>query len=156
MPHTAVLGFFPYGPGADLGVDGQNEIDLEFSHWNDEEGVDNLPYNSDFGVYPPPGAGVHWEADFNYTTSLAKATTVRLMWSSKELVYTLWDSFVPLHQTFGYVKHIVYAPHDYKAQIPQQALPLVMNLWSYEALPPKSAQTVDIAIVDFSFFSTSG
>lgn len=33
-PH-AVLGLFPYGPEHGIGVDGENEIDVEFSRWAD-------------------------------------------------------------------------------------------------------------------------
>jgi hypothetical protein len=31
---STVLGLFPYGPKAGIGVDAENEIDIEFSKWN--------------------------------------------------------------------------------------------------------------------------
>src|SRR6266481_5871239 len=51
MDPTTVLGLFPYGPTHHIGVDAENEIDIEFSRWNKTcKGC-----NADFTVYPSTG-----------------------------------------------------------------------------------------------------
>jgi hypothetical protein len=65
MDPTTVLGLFPYGPVHHIGTDAENEIDIEFSKWNDTcHGC-----NADFTVYPSTGnrkpKGVSaWETTF--------------------------------------------------------------------------------------------
>ena len=51
MDKSTVLGLFPYGPIHQIGVDAENEIDIEFSKWNNTcHGC-----NADFTVYPSTG-----------------------------------------------------------------------------------------------------
>lgn len=48
MDPTTVLGLFPYGPTQHIGLDAEDEIDIEFSHWNKTcHGC-----NADFTVMP--------------------------------------------------------------------------------------------------------
>ncbi|RYZ91168.1 MAG: hypothetical protein EOO68_24080, partial [Moraxellaceae bacterium] len=41
LERGVVLGLFPYGPAAGIGVDGENEIDIEFSKWDDPNSGNN-------------------------------------------------------------------------------------------------------------------
>jgi hypothetical protein len=146
MDHTVVLGLFPYGPQAGIGADGTNEIDTEFSFWNDE--VPNI--NADWGVYPPSTAAMHWEDDFLFSLSGGGAATTRMAWSSTHITFTLMSGFQAIGSTQGVIGTYDYAPGNPTADIPQQALPLGMNLWCYKAVP-SSGQDVEIVIQDFQF-----
>jgi hypothetical protein len=44
-----VLGLFPYGPAAGIGVSGTNEIDIEYAFWGNPNGV-----NADWTDYSEP------------------------------------------------------------------------------------------------------
>jgi hypothetical protein len=146
MDHTVVLGLFPYGPQVGIGQDGTNEIDTEFSFWNDE--LTNV--NADWGVYPPSTSAMHWEDDFLFSLNGGSATTTRLAWTSSGITGTLMSGFQPLGASQSVLRSTSYMPGNVSANIPQQALPLGMNLWCYKA-PPSSGQTVEIVIQDFQF-----
>jgi MYXO-CTERM domain-containing protein len=146
MDHTVVLGLFPYGPQVGIGRDGTNEIDTEFSFWNDEvPGV-----NADWGVYPPSAAGTHWEDDFLFSLHGGAAATTRMVWSASGITGTLMGGFQPLGTTANVLATTSYMPSNATSEIPQQALPLGMNLWCYKAAP-SSGQNVEIVIQDFQF-----
>ena len=145
-----VLGLFPYGPTAGIGVDGENEIDIEFSKWNDT-GSGN---NADFTYYPQTGHG-----DSNYTPSFehnffinfggATQTTSRIEWTSTSINSTVMTGFQPIGTTANVVSpNDYYAPSNPSVKIPQQALPLGINLWTYGSKPTRA---LDIVIRDFTF-----
>jgi MYXO-CTERM domain-containing protein len=146
MDHTVVLGLFPYGPQAGIGADGTNEIDTEFSFWNDE--LTNV--NADWGVYPPSTAAMHWEDDYMFSLSGGSAATTRMEWNRTHIKFTLMSGFQPLGSTQGLLGTYDYVAANPTADIPQQALPLGMNLWCYKAVP-SSGQNVEIVIQDFQF-----
>jgi MYXO-CTERM domain-containing protein len=146
MDHTVVLGLFPYGPAAGIGADGTNEIDTEFSFWNDE-----LPnVNADFGVYPATAQGMHWEDDYLFSLNGGNATTARMTWTKTGVTSTLLSGFQPLGSNNGFIKSDTYAPADVSNNIPQQAMPLGMNLWCYKGVP-SSGQDVEVVLQDFQF-----
>lgn len=145
-----VLGLFPYGPTAGIGVDGENEIDIEFSKWNDP-GSGN---NADFTYYPQTGHG-----DSNYTPSFehnffvnfggATQTTSRIEWTPTSINSTIMTGFQPVGTTANVISpNDYYAPSNPSIKIPQQALPLGINLWTYGSKPTKA---LDIVIRDFTF-----
>jgi uncharacterized protein (TIGR03382 family) len=146
MDHAVVLGLYPYGPAAGIGGDGTNEIDTEFSFWNDE--LQNV--NFDWGVYPPTTSGTHWEKDLLFSLQGGTATTARLVWSKTGIAGTLMTGFQSIASTANVVLTVDYHPPNPSADVPQVPLPLGMNLWCYNAFP-SSGQDVDIAIRDFVF-----
>ncbi len=148
MDHNVVLGLYPYGPADGMGTDGTDEIDTEFSYWNDE--LTNV--NADWGVYPPPpaNAAMHWEDDFMFSLSGGTTATTRMVWTSKGVVGTLMSGIQPLGSNAGQLATISYMPSNPTASIPQQAMPLGMNLWCYKAAPA-NGQNVEVVIQDFQF-----
>jgi MYXO-CTERM domain-containing protein len=146
MDHTVVLGLFPYGPAAGIGADGTNEIDTEFSYWNDE--VPNV--NADWGVFPPSAQGTHWEDDYMFSLNGGSAATARMTWSKAGVTSTLLSGFQPLGSNNGTIKSDTYAPANATNNVPQQPLPLGMNLWCYKGVP-SSGQDVEVVIQDFQF-----
>ena len=145
-----VLGIFPYGPTAGIGVDGENEIDIEFSKWDNP----NSGNNADFTYYPPTGYG-----DANYTPSFehnffvnfggATLSTSRIEWTPTSIISTIMTGLQPV----GTVTNVIspndtYTPSNPTTKIPQVALPVGLNLWTYGTQPTKA---LDIVIRDFQF-----
>jgi hypothetical protein len=146
MDHTVVLGLFPYGPAAGIGADGTNEIDTEFSFWNDEVANNN----ADFGVYPATAAGMHGELVYPFSLGGGNAATARMVWSSQGVHAALLAGFQPIGTTANVLQTWDYTPTDTADNIPQHAMPLGMNLWCYKAVPA-SGQSVEIVLRDFLF-----
>lgn len=150
MEKGVVLGLFPYGPTAGIGVDGENEIDIEFSKWNDP----NSGNNADFTYYPPTGFGTSdYQASFehNFFVNFGGATlsTSRIEWTPTTINSTIMTGLQPIGTTANVISpNDYYAPSNPTSKIPQVALPLGINLWTYGSKPTKE---LDIIIRDFTF-----
>src|SRR5258706_10858266 len=85
MDKAAVLGLFPYGPAANIGGDGENEIDIEISQWNKGCGC-----NADFPLYPSPRHGSLGPntALFPFSPNGGTQGTGRFVWRSPSIVFT--------------------------------------------------------------------
>ena len=141
---NVVLGLFPYGPTAGIGGDGTNEIDIEYSRWGQAKGV-----NGDWTDYPASG-GTIGELSYDFTLGGATLSTSRFIWSKTSITSFLIGGLAPVGATTGLIKTWAYAPQNPMTNIPQQALPLGMNLWCFDA-PPSDAKPVEIVIRDFQF-----
>ena len=145
MDPTTVLGLFTYGPRHHIGVDAENEIDIEFSQWNKTcHGC-----NADFTVYPSTGnrkpKGVSaWEDNFHVTGGTV--TTARMEWFSDHIVFTLMNGVHPIGTTGDVIKTETYS--STAINIPQVAVPVGINLWCFKQTPGKDQAVV---IRDFDF-----
>jgi hypothetical protein len=145
MSPTTVLGLFTYGPAHHIGADAENEIDIEFSHWNKTcHGC-----NADFTVYPSTGnrkpKGVSaWEDNFHVDG--ADLTTARIEWHSDHIVFTLMKGVHPISSVADVLKTEMYQSD--KTNIPQVAAPVGINLWCFKETPgtPQS-----VVVRDFQF-----
>ena len=147
MDKPIVLGLFPYGPQAGIGVDGENEIDAEFSHWNGDFG--SKPVNADFTYYPSTGNGPNasFEDDFQVNMPAPSTTTVRMVWTSSTIDSYIMSGTVPVTSApTNIIKHDTFKGST--TTIPQDAVPLGVNLWSYHAEPTNSW---DIVMQSFEF-----
>jgi hypothetical protein len=148
MDPPVVLGLFPYGAANGIGKDGENEIDIEFSNWN---GAYNpTPINADFTDYPSTGhrrqrGQPEWEDDFNIKAR-PRYTTARMVWSSDRIIFTVMDGLVPIKETEHVLKLDVYKGNTVK--IPQDAIPVGMNLWCFQKKPK---HTWEIVVRNFEF-----
>jgi hypothetical protein len=143
LDKNVVVGLYPYGPQAGIGSDGQNEIDIEYARWG------NASYpNGNYTVYPPTGTGSS-EITFDFTLA-GTYTTSRFAWSSTKIDFVTISGFEPLGSTAGLIKAWTFAPASPATQVPQQALPLGMNLWCFQG-PPSNGQNVEIIVRDFAF-----
>lgn len=145
MDKSTVLGLFTYGPANGIGVDGEDEIDIEFSKWDDTCGG----CNADFTVYPSTGnlksGGVpSWEDDFFVTGQ--NLTTARMEWSSERIKFTLMKGVQPIGNAANIIKTNLYSSNT--VNIPQDALPVGINLWCFQTTPEKDQSVV---IRDFQF-----
>lgn len=147
MDPTTVLGLFTYGPTHHIGVDAENEIDIEFSQWNKTcHGC-----NADFTVYPatgnrkPDGTSA-WEDNFHVTGG--SVTTARTEWAADHITFTLMNGSQPVGTTAEVIKTETYT--STALNIPQVAVPVGINLWCFKQTPAKKQSVV---IRDFQFVS---
>jgi len=148
LDSTTVVGLFLYGPQNGVGVDGEDEIDVEFSRWANT--LCNGACNADFTVYPSTGnfnLG-QTQDDFTVGRSGQTITTARVTWTSTSITGTIMNGLEPLGTVANVIHSWTFAPPDHQARIPQQPLPIAMNLWSFEK-PPTSNQ--EVIIRDFQY-----
>jgi len=143
LDKNVVLGLFPYGPAANIGSDGTNEIDIEYSRWGQANGP-----NGDWTNYPASGKTV---GELSYTFSLAAQTlsTSRFIWTASSIEDFLLAGLEPVSSTKSLIKSWKYAPDNPQTNIPQQPLPLGMNLWCFDV--PSDGKDVEIVVRDFQF-----
>lgn len=140
LDKNIVFGLFNY-PTDDVGPDGTNEIDIEFSRWGDG----SYP-NGNYTVWPAQ-AGVA-QADYTFDfADTASATTHRFSWSPGAIAFRSAEAGGS-GRVFGSWD---YAPSDPATHIPQSALPLHMNLWLVDGAAPSDGMTVELVITGFSF-----
>jgi hypothetical protein len=152
MDPRAVLGLFPYGPEAGIGRDGENEIDVEFSKWGNK--LCRGACNADFNVYPSTGnrrVG-STENDFRVTLNGGNLVTARVTWSSTRITETVMAGLQPLGTTQNVLQTWTFAPLDYLVRIPQQPVPVGMNLWCYKK---KTATSQSVVIRSFRYVAGS-
>jgi hypothetical protein len=141
---NVVLGLFPYGPAAGIGTDGTNEIDIEYSFWGQPNGN-----NGDFTNYPASGNTIG-ELSFRFSLNGSTFSTSRFIWTQNSIQDFLLSGFQAIGSTTGLIKTWTYAPNNPTVNIPQQALPLGINLWCFDA-PPSDGKNVEVVIRDFEF-----
>jgi len=137
MEPVTVLGLFPYGPTHGIGKDATNEIDIEFSQWNN-----TCACNADFTIYPPVSRG-HDKPSYELNFKVDKGTnltTARMVWTPASIVFTLMSGNQPLGTTANVLKTATYTSS--KADIPQQAIPVGINLWAFKSVPTTSQSVI--------------
>ncbi|MDX1935361.1 MAG: glycoside hydrolase family 16 protein [Capsulimonadales bacterium] len=141
-----VLGLFDY-PAPGDGADGTNEIDIEFARW----GNPRYP-NGNYTIYPAdgprdPNASHTFRFRFD-DSSPTMRTTHRFRRENEGVRFQFfrgtakkgsrpwkeWEYRAPFHRA-----------------IPQQALPVHINLWLFQGRPPTDNQETEIVIRSFSF-----
>ncbi|HEX3776242.1 MAG TPA: glycoside hydrolase family 16 protein [Polyangiaceae bacterium] len=143
---NVVLGLFPYGPAAGIGTDGTNEIDIEYAFWGHPTGT-----NGDWTDYPNSGTTIG-EKSYKFSLSGGTFSTSRFIWSSSSIQNFLISGFEPVTSTNNLLNSWTYAPTAPQTNIPQQAMPLGMNLWCFGA-PPSDGKDVEVVIRDFEFIA---
>jgi len=145
MDKSSVLGLFTYGPASHVGVDGENEIDIEFSRWNDT----CHECNADFTVYPStgnrkPDGTSSWEDNFHIICETL--TTARMEWTPDQVIFTIMKGIQPIGITADVLKTETY--HSSNTNIPQVASSLGINFWCFQKTP---ATDQSVVIRDFQF-----
>jgi hypothetical protein len=145
MDKSTVLGLFTYGPAGLIGVDGENEIDIEFSQWNKTCGG----CDADFTVYPSkgnrkPGGSPSWED--NFSVAGGTLTTARMDWRSGQIVFTIMNGVQSIGSTANVIRTKTYVSNS--MNIPQDTSPVGINFWCFQETPSKNQLVV---IRDFQF-----
>jgi len=149
MDQTTVLALFTYGPAHQIGVDAENEIDIEFSQWNTHWNKTCHGCNADFIVRPSTGNrkpnGVSsWARKFQ--VSGGNLTTARMEWRSDRVVFTLMNGVHPMGSVADVIKTKTYSSNTTK--IPQAPAPVGISLWCFEGTPSRNQSAI---IRDFRF-----
>ncbi len=142
LDRNLVFGLFNY-PEADVGPDGTNEIDIEFSHW----GVPTNPIDG-YTVFPAV-EGVR-PAERSYPIELRGAgqSTHSFTWTPESI---LFQSFRGTSSAGPLLANWLYQPRDPQVHIPQSLLPVHINLWLFEGVPPSDGQEVELIVRSFRF-----
>lgn len=138
MDPVTVLGLFPYGPTHGIGKDATNEIDIEFSQWGK-----TCVCNADFTVYPAVARDhgkPSYELNFKVDTGTTNLTTARMEWRSASIVFTIMSGDQPIGTTANVLKTATFTSS--KADIPQQPIPVGINLWAFKALPASNQSVI--------------
>ena len=142
LDKNLVLGLFDY-PTADVGLDGTNEIDIEFSHWgNAANPIGN------YTVWPAVAGAQPTTHTFTFALSDDR-TTHRFIWSPDHIAFRsmrgIGSGSLPAFGQWNY------KPTNPARHIPQNALPVHLNLWLFQGQAPSNGQPVVIVINGFHF-----
>jgi hypothetical protein len=139
---NVVLGLFNYPP-PDVGPDGTNEIDIEFARWG------NISYpNGNYTVWPA-GTGLTQSSN-SFEFALSNITsTHQFLWLPTSINFQsaqgLASDKVPPFASWSY------QPAAFNQYIPQQAMPVHINLWLFQGNMPTNGQEVEVVIRKFTF-----
>ena len=146
LDHNVVLGLFDY-PTPEVGIDGTNEIDIEFARW----GNPKWP-NGNYTIYPSVGErGKNDSHTFTYVLEGKDKdayTTHRFTREADKV--TLQSLHGHRNDDQEQIAQWVYLPPD-KRLIPQQPLPVHINLWLFQGKVPSDGREVEIVIKAFAF-----
>lgn len=144
MDRNLVLGLFNYTT-PDIGPDGTNEIDIEFARW----GNASWP-NGNWTIYPavvgPKPLSTTFEVSLNSDLS-----THRFTWSADSVRYASLNGLHDIGDNTGLFRKKAFAPANAQRRIPQNPLPVHMNLWLFKGQAPSDGQSVEMVIRSFKF-----
>jgi hypothetical protein len=137
-----VLGLFNY-PTGDVGPDGTNEIDIEYAHWGNAE----WPIGN-FTAWPAESGLDQISQSFPVQLN-GTYSTHRFIWESQQIF------FQSLHghndNNDNEISNWLFKPQEPLRAIPQQAMPIHINLWLFEGKSPVDGKEVEIIIHSFTF-----
>jgi hypothetical protein len=138
LDKNVVLGLYPY-----MGPSNQNEIDIEISGWGKAGKVDG-----NFAVWPPKAKIKKSSHAFAFKLDGAY-TTHRFKWDSKSVFFQMLHG----HRSDNAweIAHWKFSPRSYQTKIPQQPMPVYMNLWLFQGQPPSDGKEVEVVIKSFSY-----
>ena len=132
-PHV-VAGIFLYR-------DEQNEIDIEFSRWGDQ---DNYQFGN-YVIQPADVEGNHFRFPI---FSSGTHTTHRIVWKPGEVNFSSWHGHHSKPPDERYI-----AQWQYKgAHVPEpNALRLFFNIWLFRGITPKNDNTEKLIVTNFTY-----
>jgi hypothetical protein len=138
---NVVLGLFNY-PTPDVGPDGTNEIDIEFARW----GSDEKPAGN-YSVAPGKTGRKGITKAFPLSRE-SNESTHQFTWNHSGVNF---QSFQGRHVDRPPTAHWLFQPDDSASDVPQQPMPVHINLWCFRGQPPKNDQPVELTIRSFAF-----
>jgi hypothetical protein len=139
---NVVLGLFNY-PTEDVGPDGTNEIDIEYAHWgNPEWPIGNFTVWPAQTGFDPASQTYPVELNGTYTTQ-------RFTWESQQIFFQSLHGHEDNDE--NEIANWLFKPDEPLKYIPQQAMPVHINLWLFEGQTPLDGNEVEIIIHSFTF-----
>ena len=143
LTQNTVLGMFTYPP-KDVGPDGTNEIDIELSHRGK-----SFPLLGSYAVHPPFNlTAKYWEYPFTFPKSYREQSTHRFTWKKDGIRFESIQGNSSLHKFSA----LYFNPPRYRVHIPQLPVPVHINLWMKEGLPPLYNRETEVIISSFKYF----
>ncbi|MCP6760436.1 MAG: glycoside hydrolase family 16 protein [Fischerella sp. CENA71] len=142
-----VFGLFNYPP-ASIGPDRTNETDIEISRW----GNPTYP-NGNFTVFPTVYETEVGNYTFNFSLN-GSYTTHRFVWTSNEVHFQSFHGHGNDPQQKIDKADWLYKPEN-SQNIPQQPLPIHINLWLFDGQQPTDSQSVEVIVSKFQFTPSS-
>ncbi len=139
LDKNVVLGLFNYTLPS-IGPDGTNEIDIELAHW----GVQSYP-NLNLTVWPAVPHVKEGHKEYNFQLPDKRAWFC-FHWTAHQVSYSA--TAIGKSAPFGVWK---FAPQNYTQSIPQNPLPVHINLWLFRGMAPSNSKSVHIIIRKFQF-----
>lgn len=145
LDKNVVLGLFNYPSGLRY-PDGSNEIDIEFAKWGNESA--NI---GNFVVWPARLISGYSKWSVSFPVSLTGTyTTHRFNWTSGSITFQSLHGWRLDDNNLIYTKTFTPSPKKAKSYIPQQALPVHINLWLFRGAAPSNNLPVEIIIGRFT------
>lgn len=137
LDKNVVFGLFSYG-----GVDGINEIDIEYAKWgNSSSNIGN------YGAYPKVQGGGHVGATFPVSLN-GSYTTQRFTWRSGSIYF---QSLNGHYNDNSYQYKSWTTPSNWASKVPSISMPVHINLWLKNHTPPSNGQPVEVVVQNFTF-----
>ena len=145
LDRNVVFGLFDYPPPGG-GLDGTNEIDIEYSRWGDPAA---LPASATiYPAHPGPASVSH---PFPMPPSLTD-TTQRFIWQSDSVrIQCLRGHRDDDQQEYA---QWAFRPADHQ-RLPQKPLPVHINLWLMRGKAPQDGKEIEVVVERFSFVPTT-
>lgn len=134
LNRNVVLGLFNYG-----GVDNEDEIDIELTRWGNE----NNP-NGNFVVYPNRVGPGFKKSEFEFDLLAGDRSTHMFSWQRDRVSFQSLEGARPLGSW-------TFAPPEFGTLIPQDPLPVYINLWLTVGYQPAEPLQTEIVIESFSW-----
>ena len=142
MDNNVVLGLFDYTTQA-IGPDGTNEIDIEFATWGGQQ-----TQHGNWTVWPASAGPSQWTQPFD-ASALDGLSTQTFVWHTSSVSFSakagLPDANGALSQSGAFV------PNNPLVTIPQNAIPVHLNLWLFGGHPPTDGNEVEMVVPSFTF-----
>jgi len=147
LDKNVVFGLFNYKSGED----GRHEVDIEFARWGN-----NAWPNFNYTVYPPyaytvqrVGEAPKQTVDTTYELALnGSYSTYRFIRSSQAVTYKAFHGHTE-DNTLSFFPWSTTAWPGFP--VSTLSLPVHMNLWLFQHLPPSNNQEIEIIIHSFTF-----
>lgn len=142
LDRNIVFGLFNY-PNKEVGADGTNEIDIEFSRW----GHINAPIGN-YTVWPSNPKVEHKTHSFEFKLD-NYLSTHRFSWSSEGVRFQSCQGLRDNDQQE--LANWLFKPSNPMDAIGQKPVPVHINLWCFEGKPPTDGKEVEMVIRAFKF-----
>jgi len=141
---NVVLGLFSY-PTRDVGADRTHEIDIEFARW----GRPASP-NGSYTVWPNETGRKPASQSFRFELKDPTGWSIhRFTWSPDTLSFQSFNG-IGDHDRSPFATW-QFHPTDPARTLSQQPMPVLIDLWSFNGLPPTDGRPVEIIVRSFQF-----
>ena len=142
LDRNVVFGLFNY-PTADVGPDGTQEIDIEFSRWGQA-----IAPNGNYTVWPAVVGLSQKSKTFPFLLN-GDFSTHRFTWNPTSVFFQSLHG----HQdnNTNQFSSWLYQPVNPTTRIAQKPMPVHLNLWSFGGRPPSNGAQVELVVRAFKF-----